>query len=88
MERGCPDVPKGDPGFGVFLASDSSISELIRMTASMLLKSWAMPPASRPVASIRWECSNWAWSCSFSSAARLFSVTSWNIMANWPLRGE
>ena len=46
---------------------------------SRLLKSWAMPPASRPTASIFW-----AWrSCSSlrrsASSARLRSVTSWMV---------
>ena len=41
------------------------------ITLSMLLKSWATPPASLPIASIFWDCSNWAWvDCSSSRLRR------------------
>ena len=46
------------------------------MTVSMLLKSWATPPASRPIVSIFWECASWAWLSRSAASARLRSVTS------------
>ena len=42
-----------------------SISRLPRITVSRLLKSWAMPPVSWPIASIFWD---WRSSCSICAA--------------------
>ncbi len=47
-----------------------------RITVSMLLKSWATPPARRPTDSIFWAWRSCAWSRSFSSAAVLRPLTS------------
>ena len=49
--------------------SRSKSCVLPRMAVSRLLKSWAMPPASWPTASIFWDCRNCSsrWRCSLTS---------------------
>ena len=49
-----------------------SISPIPKTPVRALLKSWAIPPARVPTASIRWA----AWNCRSNS---VFSVTSWTI---------
>ncbi len=48
-----------------------------RMTASRLLKSWATPPARRPMDSIFWASWSWISRRCCSSRARSRAVTSW-----------
>ena len=50
----------------------SSIWARPLITVSRLLKSCATPPASRPIASIFWDCRRW-------SSSRFRSVTSTNV---------
>ena len=54
------------------------------ITMSRLLKSWAMPPASRPTASIFWDWRSWSSSRRRSSSARRRSEMSRNITAIIP----
>ena len=40
------------------------------MTVRILLKSWATPPVSWPIASIFWACRSWASAARFSETSR------------------
>ncbi len=51
-------------------ASSRARDTLLVISVRMLLKSWAIPPASTPTASIFWAWSNCAWILSFSSFIR------------------
>ena len=44
---------------------------MLRMIASTLLKSWAMPAARRPIASIFRACASWPSSCTCRVTSRL-----------------
>ena len=57
-----------------------AISLNMMMGVRMLLKSWAMPPASVPMASIFWACRSWDSSLAFSSSASLYFVISRLLM--------
>jgi len=53
-----------------FLAS--SLQPMI--TPSILLKSWAIPPASVPMASIFWDCLSWFSNFAFKVTSRLMET--------------
>ena len=65
-----PWRPRQAPFAASFVASASSMLEYDVMTVRMLLKSWAMPPASVPIASIFCDCR----SCSSRSFRSVRSV--------------
>ena len=68
-------VSRGDTSPLSFVSMRNS-SALPRMAARMLLKSWAMPPASVPMASNLWLCRSCASSLSRSRSASLRLVIS------------